>query len=229
MVHITTMNSKIAALVALGIAAGSAYGQDKAEGDAKLLLGTWKVISVEDNGRKAPAGEMPDMKWVITTDKISVQKPGFAKVSAYKIDPAKSPKWIDIEEGDHISKAIYELEGDQLKVCVSEVRELGRPTALESKPDSANDLLFTLERAAEIGEVKEVAEIEDPADPAEVPKGLESLNLSKTQAGKITAWLKKQSGTPNPSDLATFVQAQLRKDQREAFRKLLETGGAPGN
>ncbi len=119
------------------------------------------------------------------------------------------------------SKAIYELEGDQLKVCVSGRRELGRPTALESKPGSANDLLFTLERVSE----KEAAA---PADPAEVPKGLESLKPTKEQTDKINDWLKERGDAIDPSDLAKFVKSQLRKDQQEAFRKLLESGGAPG-
>ena len=84
--------------------------------------------------------------------------------------------------------------------------------------------MITLQRVSGDGADLPVAPV-DLANPADVPQGFESLNLSKDQAAKINGWLKKQGDKVNPADFAKFVKAQLRKDQQEAFRKLLEAGG----
>ena len=65
------------------------------------------------------------------------------------LEATKKPQWIDLTEGDLTTLGIYKLEGDNLKVCFSEVPQGPkgkRSTAFESKPDSVNDILIILKR-----------------------------------------------------------------------------------
>ena len=120
-------------------------GKD-ARQDAERILGTWKLKSLEDKGSKSPGEALTDRRWVITKEKLSMHTPAGLRDMPYKLDPTKSPKWIELGEGQTRAKAIYELEGDLLKVCMSENPQAGRPSALESKPNSVNAKLFVLKR-----------------------------------------------------------------------------------
>jgi uncharacterized protein (TIGR03067 family) len=83
---------------------------------------------------------------VVTKDKITYKFGDKTKELSYKLDATKKPKWIDITEGDHTNLGIYELEGDNLKICFPEGGKDERSTAFESKPDSVNDILIILKR-----------------------------------------------------------------------------------
>ncbi len=119
-----------------GLAGG---GEDGVTKELEKLKGTWKVVSVLDkdgnpSDRAPPAGRT----WVFGQlgDRHRVMmvsdEAGRPSFSLIKIDPAKSPKRIDLfhwHEGkrDDIS-GIYELDGDTLKLCYGERRSLvGRP------------------------------------------------------------------------------------------------------
>ncbi len=66
------------------------------------------------------------------------------------LDPGRTPKavntWdLDGPYADETNRAIYDLDGDTLKVCISLDRSKSRPTEFESKPDS-NRLLVIYKR-----------------------------------------------------------------------------------
>jgi hypothetical protein len=64
-----------------------------------------------------------------------------------------------------------------------------------------------------------------PADPEIVPKGLEGLSLSQTQAEEFNKWLIETGPRADPADRAKKLRSILREDQLPAFQKLLHTGG----
>jgi uncharacterized protein (TIGR03067 family) len=133
-------------VLALLVFAGLLLGAD-APRDAEQLLGTWKVISAEDSGRKASEENIKNLKWTVARDAITyTYKVGKTTRWTYKLDPARKPKWIDLTEGDRTRLAIYHLDGDTLKVCFAEGTQKERPTAFESKPNSPNDVLIVLRR-----------------------------------------------------------------------------------
>ena len=136
------MKLKVLALLAL---AGSLAAAD-APKDAEKIQGSWKVVSAEDSGRKAPEETIKSLRWSVTKDAITYKVGNKATRWAYKLDPARKPKWMDLTEGDRTRLAIYELEGDTLKVCFAEGTQKERPTAFESKPNSPNDVLIVLKR-----------------------------------------------------------------------------------
>jgi uncharacterized protein (TIGR03067 family) len=121
-------------------------GASAAKGEADRMPGTWKVVSAEDSGRKTPEELIKDLKWTITRDAISYKVGSKTTRWAYKLDPTKKPKWIDLVEGERTRLAIYDLDGDTLRVCFAEGSSKERPTAFESKPNSPNDVLIVLKR-----------------------------------------------------------------------------------
>jgi RNA polymerase sigma factor (sigma-70 family) len=106
--------------------------------DKEKLQGTWVPVSVVTGGRKASEQEIKDKNFemVFSGDKVTIPAKGEMKEVTYKLDPSKKPKHIDfLVAEDKAAKGIYLLQGDTLKVCVSEEGD-ERPTELESKEGS---------------------------------------------------------------------------------------------
>jgi uncharacterized protein (TIGR03067 family) len=132
-----------------------ARGGKKAErpkDDAEAILGRWKVVSVEMDGKKDPEGQDFDIlrmfKVTFTKDKQITEVGGGSKESAYKLDPRQKPKAIDME-GDVSVMGVYALEGDTLKLCFPNAGKGGgdRPTAVATK-EGDGMLLLVLKREA---------------------------------------------------------------------------------
>jgi uncharacterized protein (TIGR03067 family) len=139
------MNTGTVVLVILSLSAGlrAADDPEKTKGDADAIKGTWQITL-------AGAGANDD--WITFDGKTYVQKHGAEVVEEgeYVLDPAKSPKAIDflIKKGDAAGKkqlAVYELDGDALKVCTAEPGDEERPKALEAKAGKGVTL-FRLKR-----------------------------------------------------------------------------------
>ncbi len=110
-------------------------------GDKEKIVGTWKVISGEQAGKPVEGQQAEFSKvarFVITADKITVKALGLEhedqEVFEYKLDPDKDPKVIELTgtkpEGKHV-KGIYALEGDKLKICMSD-KEGEEPTEFKT-------------------------------------------------------------------------------------------------
>ena len=139
----------LAALTALfGMSAGPK--DDAAKADKRTIQGTWKFVSVLDQGMEQ---QMPEgNRLVIASDSLKVVYPkDDPRGWKYTIDPSKDPKemdWIvEIDPGHPIRQlAIYSLEGDTLKIC-STAAGKPRPTKFESKKGDFGGL-WVLKRAA---------------------------------------------------------------------------------
>lgn len=137
--------------------------------DREALIGTWKVILFQDDGRDrlerlgagpAKKGREPrEAKLVFTADQCYVLRGDGRREStaglanaAWKsctLDESTTPKSIDIvgfsgKESDKSKTyvGIYELEGHRLRICYAEGGAT-RPTKFES---NGNDNLFECER-----------------------------------------------------------------------------------
>ena len=139
----------LAALAALFcISAGTKDADKKA--DKEKLQGTWKFVSVWDQGEERP---WPDgNRLVITSDMMKITYPKDDPMAwKYTIDPSKDPKemeWtVEIDPGHPIRQpAIYSLDGDALKIC-SAAAGKPRPTKFESKKGDFGGL-WILKRVA---------------------------------------------------------------------------------
>ena len=132
-----------------------ALGADdpKKDKDADKIQGTWEAVEMTIDGRPIPAEEVKEIQIVFTPDKMQlVGKAGIGKREyTYKIDPDTKPKSLDTTPLDGPFKgktgpAIYELDGDNLKLCIPNKETKDRPADFKAEQGS-NLGLFILKRA----------------------------------------------------------------------------------
>src|SRR5262245_30654267 len=130
-----TILMSVAVLNAIGGA-----GDDVAKKDQLALQGSWKVISIEEEGGKLPDAEIKLMTVKIMGDKITVSDKKTVVTVSFKLDPAKTPKAIDFKilDGPEKGKSelgIYTIKGDTAKFCMNGPGK-ERPTEFVSKKDT---------------------------------------------------------------------------------------------
>ncbi len=146
----------LAVLVVANVAlAGEPAADDAVRREQEKLIGTWKVVSVEMGGQKFPDQAIQDFRFIFTADTLTRKRGEKAESgSGYRLDPSKSPKWIDmtgVTDGKPQSvPAIYALNGDCLTLCFRadykkpEGKPGGvfpRPAKLEAGKDSGQVLM----------------------------------------------------------------------------------------
>lgn len=117
--------------------------------DIALFIGTWKVLSITDDGNSVPQEVTANFIFIFSQEKAILQTEEKTVEILYKIDPTKSPKQIDfvIHEEPAPILGIYNMDGDQLQLCFQSRagENIPRPTKLEAIEGSRH-LLFKLER-----------------------------------------------------------------------------------
>ncbi len=112
--------------------------------DRDLLGGNWEIQAINDDGESLSADLIrakiaEDGRVRIGVRGVSVTSPrdDQKRLWAYRIDPAQSPKQIDLTtQFDTVLKGIYTFEGDRLLVCVAKQEDDPRPTAFEASGGS---------------------------------------------------------------------------------------------
>lgn len=139
----------LAFLAALGLPCFAA--DDKVAEEDKKFEGTWVVTAMEFNGNKVPTEAIGEMTFTFK-GKTYEQKAGDRLIEAGKqdLDPSKTPKHMDITVSDGETKgkkqlAIYEIDGDKLKICAADHDDPARPSKFETKEGSKN-MVFELKR-----------------------------------------------------------------------------------
>lgn len=129
--------------IAMILFTAAAWSQDAAD-ERKLLQGTWLPTAAELSENPLDEATLKTMKLVIEEDKyaITVGISPFDK-GTIKIDPAAQPKTMDIIGTDGPNKgksflAIYELNGDILRICYDLTGKV-RPTEFKTRK---GELLF---------------------------------------------------------------------------------------
>jgi len=114
--------------------------------DFQDLQGTWQVTSVTSDGKDIPAEEIKGFKVRIQGDKYTLEvDKQVLEEGQLKVDSSQKPKTIDSIAATGANKGksqrgIYEVEGDNLKICFAPPGKDQRPTELASKPGSLNEL-----------------------------------------------------------------------------------------
>lgn len=116
-------------------------GKDKDKQADDSLMGTWKVVSLESDGRAIDVSKTP----------LHVFKDGKMRMSdskdtyIYKLDPSKKPATLDFYweklGAEETHQGIYELKGDELKWCYATTAGFNRPKEFTGKPGYANQTL----------------------------------------------------------------------------------------
>ena len=121
------------------LAVGADDKKDDAAKEMKKLEGTWQQVSQEAEGQKGPEEFIQKQQLIIKGDKSSILTKGEVvnPVYTFTIDRTKKPKTWDSTRSDKPGKktpnlAIYELEGDTLKIS-SSISESIRKTSLPKR------------------------------------------------------------------------------------------------
>ena len=144
------------AVLTFAVAAAVAGADGPAE-EAKKLHGEWQAVEVQVKGKTAAKGdaELKDIRLIIDGDGITLPSPvgdGKDRKKTFKLNPAKSPKEIDItsldgQEKDQTAACIYKLEKDRLTICIPYFTQdpTVRPKEFKSGAEDGM-MLITLER-----------------------------------------------------------------------------------
>jgi uncharacterized protein (TIGR03067 family) len=119
---------------------GSLASAEDAKDDAKKLDGDWVLLEGEVGGEKLPAEVIKTVKLTLKGDSYVASVSGRLDKGTITILPDKKPKAMDITgtEGPNKDKtipAIYELDGDTLKICYA-LEGGKRPTEFKAKGDA---------------------------------------------------------------------------------------------
>jgi uncharacterized protein (TIGR03067 family) len=124
---------------------------DSATAEARLLEGSWKLVSLESDGRKATAQELEAMKgggWTFKGSELSFEDANAPGKASFKVDASKNPKEIDLTALDGPQKGktgegIYKLEDGKLSVCLRDLAAAakGRPKEFATQADSGLGLI----------------------------------------------------------------------------------------
>ena len=135
--------------IATILLSAAARGQDAAD-ERKLLQGTWLPTAAEVSENPFGEATLKIMKLVVEGDKYNATVGISVDLGTIRIDPAAKPKTMDIisTEGPNKGKtflAIYELNGDTLRVCYDLTGKV-RPTEFKTRKGEAL-FLATYKRA----------------------------------------------------------------------------------
>jgi uncharacterized protein (TIGR03067 family) len=138
-------------LAAATVIPGFAAEPEAAKKDLASLQGKWLVESLEYNGKELK--DKYKLSFLLKDKVLVVEGNGkvrkeYAKL-ALTVDATTMPKCVDLTVADGSQKdakleGIYELKGDELRLCVK-VFGLDRPNEFKS-PEGASVALLTLKR-----------------------------------------------------------------------------------
>jgi uncharacterized protein (TIGR03067 family) len=98
----------------------SLHGTRRELPDNDELQGVWVATAMEINGKPAPAKDVERTRFTFKGDRLLVRgfKDDMREVEcSYKNRPTRTPRQIDIVVSGKTLAGIYQVEGDQLRIC----------------------------------------------------------------------------------------------------------------
>jgi uncharacterized protein (TIGR03067 family) len=129
------------------MASGSSGQDDQGKKDRQNLQGTWKVVGAEKMGEAAPREEIQELELIFMEEMIRVRDGGkLQQKFKFKLDAAKDPRWLDLTyvggpNNGRTDRAIYKLDGNNLKICIQQFQDEGRPKAFATEKKSGTWLV----------------------------------------------------------------------------------------
>ena len=121
--------------------------QGAAKTDKDKLQGTWVAVSGESGGAKLPDEVVKAQSYEFRGDIMVVKLDGVEFGSLkFTLDESKKPKELNIMVGSlGTNPAIYEFDGDRLKICMDKPGGI-RPKGFKTEKGTAQKL-FVFERS----------------------------------------------------------------------------------
>src|SRR5262249_45853031 len=119
------------------LSAGGAPLGDAAKKELEQFQGSWKAVSIQHaDGRQASEDEVQNTRLVVEGNKFTLTGKDSIISGTFTINPAKTPKTIDVlltsKDGREIKfLGIYQMQGDKRKSCFA-LPEKERPTQFSS-------------------------------------------------------------------------------------------------
>jgi uncharacterized protein (TIGR03067 family) len=141
------MRYVLLAIVALSVPSlADEPGPNDARKDADTLKGSWSMESLTLSGREMPGGQVSEGRMVVEGDGITTTWAGRDTFATFKLDPAMTPRAIDItfKDGplkDQTVKGIYRFDGDHLVMCRAAQPGRERPADFASNAGSGRILV----------------------------------------------------------------------------------------
>jgi uncharacterized protein (TIGR03067 family) len=110
-----------------------------AQGELKKLEGTWALVSAEQDGQVVTSDAVQAARLYIAGATHTVQVGKESTNGTHKLDPTAVPKAIDSTDQGKILLGIYELRGDEFRVCFAAPGK-DRPTEFSTKTGTGHIL-----------------------------------------------------------------------------------------
>ena len=138
----------LAAFIAVALGADEA-GEKAMLEELGRLAGTWRFTSLELEGTALPEAAYLGSKIIVEEDSFKTISGGITYSGTVKVDVSTSPKTINLmftdgPEKGNVSLGIYELKGDDWKICLG-LTGKDRPKTFVTTPGSGH-ALETLKR-----------------------------------------------------------------------------------
>jgi uncharacterized protein (TIGR03067 family) len=126
----------------------AAETDDKGKKTEDPLLGTWTIESLVVNGKTDPRVKGTSYKFA--DGKMTLKGPRGERAQAYKLDASQKPGAIDMTAQEGPAKGmsvqgIFEVKGDELKMCFPMMPGGARPKEFASA-DGSLTILISLKR-----------------------------------------------------------------------------------
>ena len=129
-------------LIAALVWSAAATNPELIQEEKQNLQGTWKVVFAESRGEVAPQKEIDGMEIIFAGDTIQVREKGKVQERfKFKLDPTMTPRAIDFtftegKKKGRTDRGIYQIEGNNLKICIEENKDAPRPRDFATKEGS---------------------------------------------------------------------------------------------
>ena len=138
----------------------------RAQTDSDRLQGTWRVTALEMDAQKMAGAMLNGARVVVKGDRFQSLGMGETYEGVLTLDETARPKAFDLKftagpEKGNINRGIYELDGDDWKLCLATLGG-ARPTGVATKPRTGHALEVLRRGEVKVEPVEEVV----PTGPA---------------------------------------------------------------
>ena len=147
-----TLKYPIVCLAIFAFLPSFATAEDESEKDLTKMAGDWVPVLMQLNGKKQPDKVTKAIRLTVSGDKYNTVVGEAKDEGTLKLDATKTPREMDIimsigENKGKILPCIYELKGNELKVCYG-LNGTGRPADFDAGKDGEGVImLITYKRA----------------------------------------------------------------------------------
>jgi len=136
------MNRNIVMIGVVALLGANSFQGDVAKDDLEKMKGDWTLVSTETNGKKRTPADFKEFSRKVTgeTYEVTIENEEGVQsigIKITKLDPANSPKSIDVEQTEGPAKGktfrgIYKFVDDTQVICLA-APDNDRPTKFDSK------------------------------------------------------------------------------------------------